>query len=137
LILIVAGYLLAGGCALLVKDYDDDHFYGYCCPEKIYPHYKQELQVYAERLDAGVVHESVPNRGYDLPQCLIDNGARYCNKFGNCYCITFESLLDNPVPELWYSPTGFTDVPQIVSEVKHLKARWQKLDTNWACCYRP
>jgi hypothetical protein len=136
LIALLTVFLLGGGCGLLF-DYCSNFVFIHDCPEKIYPAYKAQLQTYAARLDAGDVY-SEPNRGYSIPQYLIDHGAQYCTKHGDCYCISFGTFLDNPAPELWYSPTKFADVPPILSKVMtNPRARWKQLDTNWGSCYRP
>jgi hypothetical protein len=105
-------------------------------PELLYDHYESRLQDYGRRLEAGEVN-SIEGRGYGIPQYLIDHGARYCTKHGNCYCISFGFIADSAVPQLWYCPTGFDPMP---TELAHINRngvrRWIPLARQWAACYR-
>jgi len=105
-------------------------------PELLYAEYEEELQDYARRLTAGDV-VSVEGCGFGLPQYLIDHGARYCTKHGNCFCVSFGYIADSAVPELWYSPDGFDPMP---AELAHMNRNgvyeWMPLAPKWAACYR-
>lgn len=105
-------------------------------PERLYPYYKSQLNDYGRRLSAGEMnYEEV--RKYGIPQYLIDHGARYCTKHGDCFCVSFGAFPDNPTPELWYSPNGFDPMP---AELAHMNRngvrRWLPLAPQWAACYR-
>jgi hypothetical protein len=80
---------------------------------------------------------SVAGRGYGIPQYLIDKGARYCTKHGDCFCVRFGFIADSAVPELWYSPSGFDPMP---AELAHMNRngvyKWIPLASQWAACYR-
>ena len=106
-------------------------------PERIYPHYSRELEVYGQRLESGDVR-SEQGRGYAIPQFLIDKGAKTVTKHGRCYAIWFSSLLDNPTPVLWYSPAGFDPVPpELAKVVAEPQAKWQQHSPTWGACYLP
>ena len=68
-------------------------------PELLYPYYESRLQDYGQRLSARKVNYE-ETRKYGIPQYLIDHGARYCTKHGDCFCITFGFIVDDAVPEL-------------------------------------
>lgn len=106
-------------------------------PELIYPHYSQELDAYGRRLEVGDVLY-VEGRGYAIPQFLIDKGAKWIVRQGDCYVVVFNSFLDNPTPELWYCPGGFDPMPAAAGKVAtDPKARWQQLAPRWAARYNP
>ena len=76
--------------------------------------------------------------GYAIPQFLIDKGAKLVVRQGGCYVVVFYSFLDNPSPELWYSPAGFDPMPaEAVKVASDPKTRWQQLAPQWAACYDP
>ena len=106
-------------------------------PELLHPYYKARLQDYGHRLKAGEV-VSVEGRGYGIPQYLIDHGARYCTKHGDCYCISFGFIADSAIPELWYSPRGFEPMPEELARMNRgwPRHRWIPLAPQWAACYR-
>src|SRR5437868_6512761 len=66
-------------------------------PELLYPYYESRLHDYGRRLEAGEVI-FVEGRGYGIPQYLIDHGARYCTKHGDCFCVSFGFIADSTVP---------------------------------------
>jgi hypothetical protein len=106
-------------------------------PERIYPYYKRELHEYGRRLEAGDVRY-VEDRGYGIPRFLIDKGAKWVVKNEDCYVVVFHTFVDNPTPELWYSPAGFDPMPPTAAKLAaDPKARWQPLAPQWAACYRP
>ncbi len=106
-------------------------------PERIYPHYKRELQEYGRCLEAGEVLQ-VEGRGYAIPQFLIDKGAKRTVKIDECFVVVFYSILDNPSPQLWFCPAGFDPIPTPVEKVAtNPNSRWQLLATQWASCYDP
>lgn len=107
-------------------------------PDGLYWRYKDELHEYARRLDAGDV-EFVEGCGYAVPQCLIDHGACRCVKRADCFCVTFcQDFFDTPLPELWYSPSGFAPVPEPVAKMNRdwPRHKWVPLTRNWAANYR-
>lgn len=113
------------------------HLRMYEHPERIYPHYSRELAEYGQRLESGDVHYE-PDRGYAIPQFLIDKGAKSITKHERCYVVWFSSLLDNPTPVLWYSPAGFDPVPhELTKIVGEPKTKWQQLSPTWGACYMP
>ena len=106
-------------------------------PERIYPHYSQELDVYGQRLETGDV-QFVEGRGYAVPQFLIDKGVKWVYKSGSCYGIVFTSMLDNPTPMLWFSPGGFDPIPREVAKIfNEPQAEWRQLSPTWGMCYKP
>jgi hypothetical protein len=109
--------------------------YGYATPEVVYGRYEPELHAYARRLEAGEVRR-VEGRGYAIPPFLIDKGARLVVEKDGCFVVVFESLLDNPVPELWYSPTGFDPMPSDLSaSLRDPRVDKQWLSPHWIACY--
>lgn len=105
-------------------------------PELLYVHYEVELQEYASRLESGD-ERFVEGRGYGLPKYLIDHGARYCTKHGDCFCIEFGFMGDEDVPELWYSPRGFDPLPRELADANSKGVhKWTPLSPSWAACYR-
>ena len=105
-------------------------------PEALYPYYESRLQDYGRRLAAGDVNYEEA-RKYGIPQYLIDHGARYCTKHGDCFCVSFGAFLDNPTPELWYSPNGFDPMPAELAHMNRNGVRqWIPLAPQWAACYR-
>jgi hypothetical protein len=106
-------------------------------PELVYRCYEHELQEYGRRLQIGDVRY-VEGRGYGLPQYLIDHGARYCVKKGNCFCVFFGFILDDPIPELWFSPSGFDPMPpEIAEDCRTQQGQWETLSSQWGAYYRP
>jgi len=105
-------------------------------PALVYRQYEPELQRYAERLQAGEV-SSVAGRGYDIPQFLIDRGAKSVRKDGNCFVIYFGFLPTESVPELWFSPGGFDPLPPgLVSRKKDEPYfLWEPLSPHWGACH--
>ncbi len=105
-------------------------------PAAVYRYYRPELHRYAERLQAGEVH-SVAGRGYGIPQFLIDHGARYVVKEGDCFVVVFGFMPTDAVPELWFSPRGFDPLPPDLEALKRGKGyfRWEPLSPQWGACY--
>ncbi len=104
-------------------------------PELLFQEYESQLNEYASRLTTGEVI-SVDGRGYGIPQYLIDHGAKSCTKHGNCFCIWFYQYLDNPTPQLWYSPDGFDPMPVEISNKKRGGySEWIPLAQKWAALY--
>ncbi|VTR96244.1 unnamed protein product [Gemmata massiliana] len=106
-------------------------------PELLYPYYESRLQDYGRRLSAGAVNYE-ETRKYGIPQYLIDHGARYCTKHGDCFCVSFGSFFDTPTPELWYSPSGFDPMPEELAQMNRgwPRHQWIPLAPQWAACYR-
>jgi hypothetical protein len=104
-------------------------------PAAVYRCYKAELHRYAERLQAGEVRY-VEGRGYGIPQFLIDHGARYVVKKGDCYVVIFGFMPTDAVPELWFSPNGFDPLPLDLETLKHGKGyfHWEQLSSQWGAC---
>jgi hypothetical protein len=106
-------------------------------PELVCRHYERELQEYGRRLQAGEVRY-VEGRGYGLPRYLIAHGARYCTRHGDCFCVWFGFILDDLVPQLWFSPNGFDPMPEEIAEQTRPRyARWEQLSPQWGACYTP
>ena len=104
-------------------------------PELLYFAHEKELADYAQRLDSDQV-QFVEGRGFGIPPYLIDYGARYCTKHGDCFCISFGFMADSSVPELWYSPEGLKPPPPpLANKLKEGVRRWQILAPKWAACY--
>lgn len=126
--------ILFGCCGLPLLWLNDQRMYDR--PELIYPRYESRLKDYGRRLSAGEVNYE-ETRKYGIPQYLINHGARYCTKHGDCFCVTFGFIADSAVPELWYSPSGFDPLP---AELAHINRNgvhvWIPLAPQWAACYR-
>ena len=125
--------VLIGCCGLPL--YLLNHLRMHDKPEYLYGYYESRLQDYGRRLEVGDVN-SVEGRGYGIPQYLIDHGARYCTKHGDCFCVSFGSFLDNPTPQLWYSPRGFDPMPaELTRSFRNPVHQWIPLAPQWAACY--
>ena len=106
-------------------------------PAQIHWHYRQSLNEYGERLAMGDVR-FVENRGYAIPQFLIDHGATITSKKGQCYIVWFSSMLDNPTPALIYCSNGFDPLPpELENMVREPKSKWRKLSDKWSECQWP
>jgi hypothetical protein len=104
-------------------------------PARIFLRYEQELRRYGARLESGEVY-SEADRGYALPQYLIDHGARSCTKEGDCFIIHFSFMPTDAVPELWYSPYGFEPLPEELAQRRQNSYfRFTQLATDWGECY--
>jgi hypothetical protein len=105
-------------------------------PAVLYRHYEPELQRYAERLQADEAR-SVEGREFGLPQFLIDHGARYVVKNGDCFVVIFGFMPTDSVPELWFSPNGFDPLPPGLEELKRTSGyfRWEQLSPQWGACH--
>jgi hypothetical protein len=105
-------------------------------PAAVCRHYESELHRYAERLQAGEVR-SVEGRGYAIPQLLIDHGARYVVKQGDCFVVSFRFMPTDAVPELWFSPNSFDPLPPDLEALKQSKGyfRWEQLSPQWGACH--
>ena len=105
-------------------------------PELLYPYYESRLHDYGRRLSAGDVNYE-ETRKYGIPQYLIDHGARYCTRHGECFCISFGCFADSAVPELWYSSGGFDPLPEELACLNRNGVyKWIPLAPQWAACYR-
>jgi hypothetical protein len=105
-------------------------------PPSVYRYYQAELDRYAQRLQTGAVRY-VEGRGYGIPQFLIDHGARYVVKKGDCYVVIFGFMPTDAVPELWFSPDGFDPIPAELASVKNGKGyfHWKQLSAHWGACH--
>lgn len=114
-------------------------------PAAIYRHYGPELHRYAERLQAGEVGSVEGRRPartsegpeYACPQFLIDHGARFVVKKGDCFIVIFGFMPADPVPELWFSPNGFDPLPPDLEALKRGKGffQFEELSPQWGACY--
>lgn len=132
--LLAATFIFGGCCGLPLywlhhQRMQDD-------PALVYRHYDRELHRYAERLVSGEVY-SEPNRGYAIPQFLIDHGARYVVKKDECFVVVFGFMPTDAVPELWYSPKGFDPLPAGLEVLKQHSGyfHWEELSPNWGACF--
>ena len=132
-LLVVVG-ALAGCCGLPL--YCLHHMRMQDNPALVYRCYERELHRYAERLEAGNVYHE-PNRGYAIPQFLIDHGARYVVKKDECFVVVFGFMPTDAVPELWYSPKGFDHLPPGLEELKRKSGyfQWEQLSHHWSACH--
>jgi hypothetical protein len=104
-------------------------------PKRIFRRYEPELRGYAHRLEAGEVY-SEEGRGYAIPPFLIDHGARYTTKEGDCFVISFGFMPTDAVPELWYCPKGFDPLPEALADRKrHSYFQFVQLAPDWAECH--
>ena len=94
-VLLPTAVVLLGCCGLSL--YLLNHVRMQDKPEALYWHYESRLEDYAGRLEAGEVIY-VEGRGYGIPQYLIDHGARYCTRHGDCFCVSFGFIADSAVP---------------------------------------
>jgi hypothetical protein len=135
IVLFLALSIGIGGCCTLPL-YWLQHLRMQDDPARVYRYYERELRRYAERLEAGEVY-SEPNRGYTIPQFLVNHGATYVVKKGECFIVRFEVMATDPVPELWYSSKGFEPLPEGLKQLKHENHyfRWEQLSPNWGACY--
>jgi hypothetical protein len=105
-------------------------------PAAVYRCYESDLHRYAERLQGGEIR-SIDGRGYDIPQFLIDHGARSVVKKGECFVVIFGFLPTDAVPELWFSPSGFDPLPPELNARKQGKGHFdcEQLSPQWAACH--
>jgi hypothetical protein len=104
-------------------------------PARIFSSYHAELRQYIQQLESDDVH-SEEGQAYPIPPFLIDHGARYVRKEGDCFVIIFSFMPTDAVPELWYSPQGFEPLPQgLVDRKGRLYFRFQQLAPEWGECF--
>ena len=102
-------------------------------PVRIFREHEVELRDYVRRINAGQVQEN--DRGYALPQFLIDDGAKEIKKKDGCIVIVFNFLPTDAVPELLYCERGFNPLPAELAERKKLAFfRWELLAPDWGFC---
>jgi hypothetical protein len=110
-------------------------------PTRVYQHYSRELEQYVSRLQSGQV--ACDSQGpyatgdYAIPQFLIGAGARHVRKQGDCFVITFEYMMTDSVPQLWFSPSGCEPLPTALEEIKEQRKtfQWRQLSSKWGECY--
>jgi len=102
-------------------------------PARIFARYRHELGEYVEKVAAGKFKEK--DGQFPIPAFLIDHGARYVEKEGDCVVITFSFLPTDEVPELWYCPKGFLKLPEGLGERRSKTVfKLVELAPQWAEC---
>ena len=103
-------------------------------PARIYSRYSSQLDEYAARLQDGKVAQGADGE-YALPQFLIDCGARHARREGDCFVISFSFMPTDPVPELWFAPSGFDPLPSGLTDRKsRAYFKFVPLGGKWAEC---
>jgi hypothetical protein len=105
-------------------------------PAAVYRHYEPDFHRFAERLQAGEIR-GIEGRGYAMPQFLIDHGAQYVVKKGDCFVVIFSFMPTDAVPELWFSPSGFDPLPPDLESRKQGNGyfHWEQLSSQWGACH--
>lgn len=105
-------------------------------PAEVLSKNEKEIRQYIADVQLGKFPKRADGRGFPVLNVLANNGARYVERNGDCIVITFGFMPTDPVPQLWYSPSGFSPVPL---PIQHLKARhklfvWHQLQSDWGYC---
>jgi hypothetical protein len=136
--------LLAGACVLLwifvwYATHIPDPFYRDPGPVRALKRNRATIDAYIERLYAGKV--SRDHRSYAIPQCLIDQDARYVYQKGDCIVISFAFICVDAVPVLIYSPRGYEGLPEKYRpgwDASRGRPKYvfdfTQIDSNWFYC---
>ena len=92
------------------------------------------IQIYVDNIESGKISALTPDGEYPILNVLQDRGVTHVRKIGNRIVMIFAFMPTDAVPELWYSPDGFTS--EWVAERKKSKAffEWKQIDNHWGYC---
>lgn len=103
-------------------------------PSRVYARYNAEVVAYAHLWQSGKLTANAQGE-YALTRFLWDCGARHASQEGGCLVISFGFLPTDPVPELWFSPSGFDSLPAGISDrKKRAYFKFALLSPTWAEC---
>jgi|SRR6185437_12010995 len=105
-------------------------------PAEVLSRNEKEIRQYIANIQLGKIPKKVDGRGFLVLKVLGDNGVRYVEQNGNCIVITFGFMPTDSVPQLWYSPSGFSPLPAPIQELKtrHKVFEWHRLQNDWGYC---
>jgi hypothetical protein len=105
-------------------------------PPEVLAKHEQEIRQYIANVRLGKIPKSADGRGFLVLRVLGDNGATHVEQQGNCVVVTFGFMPTDSVPQLWYSPAGFSPLPPEIQELKtrHKFFKWHQLQGDWSYC---
>jgi hypothetical protein len=105
-------------------------------PPEVFSMHETEIRQYIANVQLGKIPRSADGQGFLVLQVLDDNGATHVEQKGNCVVVTFGFMPTDVVPQLWYSPVGFSPMPAPIQELKaqHKFFRWHQLQNDWGYC---
>lgn len=105
-------------------------------PAEIFAENEKEIRQYVGNIQSGKIPKSPDGRGFLVLKVLGDAGVTRVDQNANCVVVTFGFMPTDAVPQLWYSPTGFSPVPTAVKELKTRAKyfKWRQLRDDWGYC---
>jgi hypothetical protein len=105
-------------------------------PAEVFAKNESEIRQYVANLRAGKIPRSPDGRGFLVLKVLGDNGVTRVEQNANCTVITFGFMPTDAVPQLWYSPTGFSPLPVPLHDLKGQSKvfTWRQLKDDWGFC---
>ena len=103
-------------------------------PVRMFREREVELRDYVRRINTEQLLIA-DDQGYEIPQFLVDAGAKEVKKKDVCLIIVFNFLPTDAVQELWYCERGFGPLPAGLAERKRQAFyQWELLTPDWGFC---
>jgi len=114
-----------------------DPFYRDPQPVRTLKRHREEIMRYLASIEQGRVRERNDGRGYFLLDTLADCDVSVVEKEGNCIVIAFAFMPTDAVPQLIYSPSGVSALPERYVQPGKYRITYfelKQLDDHWFYC---